>query len=319
MSSPGWAPRELSAQPAAAGDNKSQARDLFKKGTKAFDDKKHAEALVLLEQAEGFFHAPTHVLYIARSQAALGKLTEARASYQKLVSETLPPKASDAFRDAQSSGKKELEALDARIPKVIVTPDPKDAPGLVVTMNGTPLAADRLGVEFGVNPGSFSFEAKAEGLEAGRVIVNAAERTTTEVALVLHKIGQKPAVESGAKTVEREAGGSGMRIASFALMGVGGGALVAGGVMGALHFVRSGEADDKFAECGASCRAEVESLDKDTALFGNAAIGLLAGGGAVVGTGLLLFLLAPSGPSDEAPAPATVSFGPGFVSVTGRF
>jgi len=317
-------PSEAFAQK-PAGDAKSKARDLFKQGAKAIEAGKHAEGLPFLEQAEALFHAPTHLLWIARAKAALGRLLEAQETYQKLVAELLPTAASDAFKDAQKTGKTELAELDKRIPKLLVRPQPADAAGLVVKMNDADLAADRFGVPFGVAPGSFTFTARADGLSASNVTVDAAERTTTEVRLVLHPIGQKGPVDSGISVVKEDPGWSGMKIAGVVVMGVGGAALAAGGTLGALHFVRKSEADDKFAECGGDCRSEWESLDADAALFGNLAIGLLAGGAALLGTGILVFALAPGsdggkgGPADEAPPPVSVTLSPGFVSVQARF
>lgn len=313
-----FAPHEALAQKPA--DSKTKARDLFKAGAKAIEQGKHAEGLPLLEQAEALFHAPTHLLFIARAQAALGKLLEARDSYKKLVDEQLPASASDAFKDAQATGSTELAALDRRIPKLVVKPRPENAPGLEITMNGEKLGPERLGVPFDVGPGSFTFKARADGLEASNVTVDAVERSTTEVRLVLHPFGQKGLDDSGSSVVETKQGDwPPIKVAGVGLMAGGGAALAAGGVMGALHFLRTGEADDKFAECRASCREEVESLDADAALFGNLAIGLLAAGGAVLGTGIVLFVVAPKGASDEAPPPVTFNVAPGFVSLEGSF
>ncbi|MBL8741647.1 MAG: hypothetical protein JNK04_11155 [Myxococcales bacterium] len=301
-----------------AGDAKSKARDLFKAGAKAIEQGKHAEGLPLVEQAEGLFHAPTHLLWIARGKAGLGQLLEARDAYKKLIDEQLPPNASDAFKEAQAAGSTELAALDKRIPKLVVRPRPENAAGLSITMNGETLGPDRLGVPFDVAPGSFTFKARADGLEASNVTVDAVERSTTEVRLVLHPFGQKGTEDSGVTVVKKDEGWSAMKIAGVALMAGGGAGLAAGGAMGALHFVRKSDADAKYDECGADCREEVDSLDNESTLFGNLAIGLLAGGAAVLGTGIVLFAVSPSEATDEKP-PVSFTVTPGFVSVEGRF
>jgi hypothetical protein len=310
-------PRYAFAQ--KAGDSKSKARDLFKAGAKAIEQGKHAEGLPMVEEAEALFHAPTHLLWIARGKVGMNQLLDARDTYKKLIDEQLPASASDAFKEAQATASTELSTLDKRIPKLIVRPRPENAAGLEVKMNGDALAPDRLGVPFDVAPGSFTFQARANGLEASNVTVDAVERSTTEVRLVLHPFGQKGSEDSGASVVKvKQEDWPPMKIAGVALMAGGGAALAAGGALGALYFVRTSEADDKFDECGASCRPEVESLDADAALFGNLAIGLLAGGGAVLGTGIVLFAVAPSD-SDAAPPAVTFNVTPGFVSLSGRF
>ena len=174
------------AQPKApaAASAKDEARELFKKGTAALDAKQYTEAAELLRQAEERFHAPTHLLYLARAQSGMKQLLAAKATYEKLRDEKLPPKTSDAFVDAQKQAVKELEELTQRLPKVVVRVEPSAADA-VVTMNGETLAAEKLGPELPIDPGKYTFEAKASGLESGRVTVEAGERTTTEVKLVL--------------------------------------------------------------------------------------------------------------------------------------
>ncbi|MBK6520774.1 MAG: hypothetical protein IPM79_39655 [Polyangiaceae bacterium] len=310
------------AQPKApaAASAKDEARELFKKGTAALDAKQYTEAAELLRQAEERFHAPTHLLYLARAQSGMKQLLAAKATYEKLRDEQLPPKTSDAFVDAQKQAVKELEELTQRLPKVVVRVEPSAADA-VVTMNGETLAAEKLGPELPIDPGKYTFEAKASGLESGRVTVEAAERTTTEVKLVLVPIGgQQKSGTSTVKTNDAAAPWTPMKIASVPMMGLGGAALAAGGALGALHFVRASEADDKYAECFASCQAEVESLDAESATFGSAAIGLLAGGAALLTTGIILFAVAPSGASDDAPATAVqLELFPGGLGVSGQF
>ena len=81
------------------------ARDLAKKGAEAFVAGNHAEALDFMTRAEALVHAPPHLLYIARAQAALGKLVAARETYLKVTREELPASAPRAFKDAQSQAK----------------------------------------------------------------------------------------------------------------------------------------------------------------------------------------------------------------------
>lgn len=304
-----------------AADPKDKARELYKQGAKAIEEGKHAEGLALIEQAEALFHAPTHILLIAKARIALGRLVEARDAYQKLVDEELAAKASDAFKEAKATAKSEIVVLDKRIPKLRLLPEPPDAAGLSVTMNGQPVAAERFSAPFPVDPGSYVFEAKADGMEAARVTVEAVERSSTDVRLVLNKIGTKKPVNDVVTPVP-SSGWPAMKIAGVSLIVVGGAALAGGGALGILHFITRSSADDKFDECGASCEQDVRSMDADAALFGNIAIGALAGGGALLGTGIVLFAIAPSGaPADEAPAAVTVSVqaSPSGVWLSGSF
>ncbi len=302
-------------------DPKEKARVLFRKGATAVDQKSFAEGLEALQEAESLFHAPTHVLYIARAQAGLGKLLEAKASYEKVRDEDLGAKKSDAFVDAQKSAVRELEELEARIPKIVVKVGPSRPDDLVVKMNGQRLDRARLGTPMEVDAGTYTFEARGGDLVAGKVTVSAAERTTVDVKLVLQTEG---APSSSSSTVSSSSEGMpAMKIAGIPLRAIGAAGLATGGILGALHFVRSSSADEKYDSCGKACQTEIESLDKEAATFGNASIGSLAGGAAVLTTGIILFALAPSKkPSDESKPPSATALvlpTPNGIVVTGSF
>jgi len=320
-----------SAQPS---DAKSKARALFEAGATAVEAGKPADGLPKLLEAESLFHAPTNLLYIARAQASLGKLLDSKATYEKLIGEKLAARAPTAFKDAVTDGRKELTELERRIPKVLVKAEPVDAAHLDIVMNGASLDAEKIGVPFAVDPGQYSFEAKADDLEAQKVTVDAAERTTTEVRLLLHAVGATPTANDGKSVVvRRDEGGSGeegftaIQLASFPMMGVGGAGLVVGGILVGLHFVSQGEADDLADKCAPSCTpaevAAVGSKDDDAAAFGTGGIIALSAGAAIATAGVVMFFV--GGDSGSAPtssdAKVTVTplVGPGFVGVTGTF
>jgi len=54
--------------------DKATARQLATQGIQQYQQGKNAEALDLLQKAEQLYDAPIHLIYIARAQAALGKL-----------------------------------------------------------------------------------------------------------------------------------------------------------------------------------------------------------------------------------------------------
>ncbi len=308
------------AQPAAAApdDDKAKARDLFTKGAKAVEDGRAAEGLPLLTEAERLFHAPTHLLYIARAQAATTQLLAARETYKKLVGEVLPAKASKPFLDAQANGKKELASLESRIPRVIVQVEPQPA-DLVVTLDAAALPKP-LGETIEIDPGAHTVVARAAGYVDGTVTVMAPEGRTTEVRIKLAI--EKKAGPAGPTDPEPDAGGGwpATRIASVPLMAVGGAGLIAGGAMGIVSLLKTSDADEQFETCGAPCRAEITSLDEEAATLGTASIIGMAAGAAVLTTGIVLFVV--GGDGEPAPAQsgsARMLAGPGFIGVEGAF
>lgn len=309
---------------AAPDDDKAKARDLFTKGAKAVEEGRAAEGLPLLTEAERLFHAPTHLLYIARAQAATTKLLAARETYKKLASETLPPKASKPFVDAQTTGRKELAELEGRIPRVIVRVEPQPS-DLAVTLDAAALPK-ALGEAVEIDPGAHTVVARAAGYVDGTVTVMAPEGRTTEVRIKLameKKTGPVPV-----EPVESSSGGGWpvTRIASIPLMAIGGAGVAAGGAMGIVSLLKSADADDQFDTCGAPCRADIESLDEEAATLGTASIIGLAAGAAVLATGVVLFVV---GGEEEAPPTQAASraragstrvlAGPGFIGVDATF
>ena len=146
-------------------EDKAQARQLATDGVKAFDGGDWARAVSYFEAAEKLFHAPTHLLYIARGQAKLGKLVAARDNYRKIESEPLGPSASPAFKKAQLDAQEERQQLEQRIPTLVVRVEPRDVEGLEVLIDGKVIEGSELGGAL-VDPGRHRVEARAPGRTA---------------------------------------------------------------------------------------------------------------------------------------------------------
>ncbi len=278
---------------------KDAARRLFEQGTKELDDGNAAAAVASLTEAEALFHAPTTLFHLARAQTELKQLLEAKASYEKVVAEKLPAKTSDAFKKAQADAKTNLEDLAARIPKVLITVEPKSASNAVITMNGKPLAGITIGEASSINPGTYVFEAKAEGMTAAKLSVSITERTTADVKLLLSPIGKPPIDSSATVSPAEEADWPAGKLASIPVMATGGALMIAGATFFGLSAMRRSEADDRYATCP-TCESEVTSIDDEATLFGNLGIGFVAGGGAALLGGVLMYaLIDGSGPTEE--------------------
>src|SRR5881394_718863 len=95
------------ALPAAAQDQSKEvdaARALASAGRELFEKGEYDKALQRFQGAEAIFHAPPHLLFIARSQQKLGHLTAARDVYKKLIGEKLPSSAPEVFFTMQQTG-----------------------------------------------------------------------------------------------------------------------------------------------------------------------------------------------------------------------
>ena len=83
---------------------RATARDAANSGRAAFDSGQYEKAIDQFTRAEQLVHAPPHLLFLARSQAKLGKLVAAHETYLKITRETLKSNAPKAFRRCAAGG-----------------------------------------------------------------------------------------------------------------------------------------------------------------------------------------------------------------------
>jgi hypothetical protein len=314
------------AEPTA--EDKAAARAAAMQANAAFAAKRYAESLDLFTRAESLMHAPTHVLMIARAQAALGQLVRARESYLALVHETLPASASPAFKQAQVDGQGELAALEPRVPILTVKPDAANVPRLVVTMDGAALPPAVVGVAHPVDPGDRVFKARGVDLASDDTPVKITEGAHLEVVLKMKPApGETGAADGAGVGASGDAAPdrSALRVPSYVLMGAG----VAGVGVGVLFSVLGksdrNKADQAYQACGGvhcpkGSEGANQTLKLDSSANTKETVGLIAiiGGGAGAVAGVTMFLL-----SRPRAAPAEGSIRPylgfGSAGVAGTF
>jgi hypothetical protein len=144
-------------------ERKSAARAAFTEGIALQDSGRAADALAKFETAQKLFDAPTHQLHIAECLSLTGKLLESAETYEALIHRNLGSNPPEAFTQAQEQAKAELPGVRARIPnlRITVKPDPSTLQNLQVTVNGTVMPNDLLGIARPVNPGQLRINAAA--------------------------------------------------------------------------------------------------------------------------------------------------------------
>ena len=340
----------VTAPPAGAQtkEQKAGARAAADAGGDAFDAGKYAEAADLFERAERLVHAPPHLLYAARAHVKLGHLVEARELYLTLTRERLADSAPRPFRDAQSMGEKELAEVEPRLAYVSVVVQPgAGATAVRVTRNGEAIPAELLGVPAPVNPGEYSYQAFADGMESNSTTVKLREGTRETVLLTLRDIPGyvKPkAAEGGAasSTAAPTAGGSltsapptdapssgGRPLLVGAIAGFG--VAVAGGVIGTVFMLKSGETSDKsdaaFKVCdaagtcpkGSPLSKEIDAIDADARTQQAIGITSLAIGGVGLAAGVTLLIMDQNRSSATSSRSVTPVVGLNYFGVAGRF
>ncbi len=327
----GLSAREGHADPSA--EDKAGARAAAERGGAEFKAAHFKEPLDLFLRAESLIHPPTHVLMIARTQAALGDIVVAKESYLKITREIMASSGPRAFMDAAASAQKELKELEPKIPSIQVTVTGAAAPkSLVVLMDDKPVPAALVGIPRPVNPGRHAFSATATGFAAPEKSLTVKEGEAQ--SLVLELIPATIVASTSAQPLEPTPPGaadpvkpgpktSRARYVGVGMMGVGFVGMVVGGVFGGLFASKRAEATRAFDKCGPGCTGApsvaVRALDDDANGKGTiSVIGLAAGGALAIGGTVLFVMNRPK--AVPAPAAGVMPWiGPGSAGVSGTF
>ncbi len=165
--------------------DKATAREAATEGIRLFRAGKYADALDRLKRAEALYDVPVHLLYIARCQNKLGQLVEAAESYRSIDHYELPPGAPEAWISAVNEGRKELAAIEPRVPSLRIIAVPANAPEPVLQIDGAPVAAAVIGIPRPINPGKHHVELAATGYANATADVDVAEATQKDLTLTL--------------------------------------------------------------------------------------------------------------------------------------
>jgi hypothetical protein len=342
---------------AQSDEQRAAARSLAQEGANAFNQGQWKDAVDFFTRAETLVHAPPHLLFLARAREKLGQLVAAREAYLKIIKETLPPSAPQAFRDAQAAAHQELGSVEPRIASLTIqVQGAEGAKDLKVMVDGVTLQQVLVGVARPVDPGDHKVEAVATGFRAvpQQVRLNGGERKTLTIALVpdpnaapqpvvgpdgapaspsapVAPLASGPA--TGAETLSTgtqapESGKKGMRIGSYVAFGVGAVGLGVGSYFLMASRSKRKDADAAYDACAAAgdCRTndpgarKTSELDDDARSAMTLSIVGLALGGVGVATGVTLLVLS-SGESQEQSSAWSIQpfIGLGGAGLSGQF
>lgn len=313
---------------------KKEAIVLADQGVEAFRSAQYQEAIESFKRADRLFHVPKFLLYIARSQAKLGKLIEAKATYQGVVDEKLLSYAPEEFFAAQADAQREMVELEKRIPTLkIKVNGVSERRAATVTLDGAVLAAADLGKALPRNPGAHALVATATGRPQITRTVNlregGSESVTLEMGVATVPVPTATAAVSGdaapsgaaavpsALAAERTGKPeSGIPTLTIAAYGVGAAGLAAGAVFGGLAL-------SKHDEYNAAPTHEALDQGRLFALISDIGFGTAVVGAAA---GTIYWMVSRSrGASAALPAKGSWSVSPAFgaagggLSVSGRF
>lgn len=293
----------------AKSDPKFAARALAEHGYAMYEAGRYAEAIDALDHAERLYHAPTLVFALARAHAAMGKLVEARALFQKVADEKLASDAIKAFQDVQRSAPGEVAALDKRIPTLAIQVRGGGGKSLRVSIDEVEVSYSGPGRALSVNPGSHRITVVPLGGVGQTRFITLEEGARASVTIEL--AGAAPLVVPVAVPDAPRL----WRVPAYVSFGVGGAGLLLGVGAGIFTVV-------KAAELNAACPSGTcPTSEHDADIRLGRAMGVtttvgfvVAGAGAALGT--VLLLVKPG----TASAPAiSAGLGPGSIDLRGRF
>jgi hypothetical protein len=307
-------PASLSAQaPVAAAhvDARASARTAALAGLAAIDAKDYALAVLRFEEAERHFHAPTHLLYLARAKAQLGQVPDAIMVYERLLAEPLAADAPKAFVEAKAVAEAELAVLVAPMPKLTVVVRGASVERVRITLDGTrALRSER---SAGVAVGTHTVVVEAAGMRKETRTIDLGSRE--ERALV---------VELVPESAEEGRAPGPVSPVTWATFGVAGLALVVGSSTGVASLDKV-DALDTRCPSRRDCLPTDRDLAADARALGTASTVSFVVGGLAAAAGVTLLVFDLQGKpvfGSESPGGASsarLRAGPGWLGLDGRF
>ncbi|NUQ76065.1 MAG: hypothetical protein HUU21_21200 [Polyangiaceae bacterium] len=254
---------------------------------------------------------------------AMGKLVEARAMVVKvgqLPGETIEPWA---HKQARASAASAIEALDTRIPSLVLRIQGAPKETVTATVDGFPVPAESLAAPLQFNPGKREVVVTAPGYRTARTTVELVEGVVqpVEVPIALEReaISTASHQNDDSKPVRNDA-------IVYAGIGVSGALAVVGvaTAIGAAMAEQKSYDDWEQANCTAmptpSCYNNFNEQENKRFLLANTAIWSFIGA-TVVGTGTLVYALVVKKPEKPSPQRQAVYVEPavGGILVRGTF
>lgn len=310
------------AEPSAT--EREAARQLMDEGDRRVAARDFAGALDAFTRAHALMHVPTTGVELARAQAGVGRLVEARDTALEVVRSAPAAGEPTAFTKARADAAKLAEELGARIPTVSVKVT--GATEWTLRIDGRVIGDVLKTVPLPINPGSVLIEVLSPAHKTARRTVTVAERDRSAIAVALEADAAvatpSRAHEGASRGPASDAAPQDKSAGTSPLVWVGFGSAAAFAGVGAITgLISLSKVSDIKAECeGNLCPASTEgdrSSASTLAWASNIAFGLAAGG-LVVGTVGLFASPVRGDRASVKPLVATTPSG-GLVGLEGRF
>lgn len=314
------APRAASAQqPATApAPDGNKAVALAQEGRAAYEASRWDEAYEKFAAAHASAASPMFELYMARARRNGGKLVEARVIYTRVAGATLAADAPASWQQARTDAGAELAALMSQIPSLVVevTGAP---PGTRVRIDARPV---RLGETVEVNPGEHVAVATHGGREVSTEVTVQAGQRGVRVSLAWDGAAAATRPSDATPTsppAEDDAGDEGSIVPGVITLAVGGAALGAGAIFGAMALGKDSDVTTACpaGACGPGVDVTAATDDQSSAgTLADVSTVMFIAGGVLATAGVVLLVVRPGG--DDGPE-TTAAVTPSGLVVRGGF
>lgn len=224
------------------------AATAFEDGLEKWNAGSFEEALPLFKQALAATGSPNARFYVARCLRDLGRLPEAHDEMSRTVKDARELAATEErYAKTRDAAAGELAVLDGRVGRVIVALD-ETVTDAYLTMNGTTLAKERIGVPVPVMPGAIEVVAQNPD---GKRVAKSIEIAGGETKTVTLSMAVAPSPPAPVPDVPEEPENDTPWFSATRGAGI---AVAAVGVAGIIIFaVQNGVADERLATLEAEC------------------------------------------------------------------
>jgi hypothetical protein len=297
---------------------KQAAREHFKQAVQLFDDRRFADSLVEFERSYALYPAFSTLYNIGEVRAALGHPVEAVDAFEKFLTQG----GASISAEQRARVEAELRSERGRVGDVNVGGLPA---GSEVRVDGVPVAKAPMTGSVRVAAGHHRLEAMADGYRSALREIDVPGQGHVEITIALIVLAAptpagasspvamaavpptpSPLLTADARTSGAEAPrapGSAQRIAAYCVGGLGLAATGTGIVITALGQNKHDEALTQWAANEKSTARQTESDSVHQKTIGYVTMGV---GGAVLVTGVVLYLTAPT----RRPSRTGVNFAP---------
>jgi hypothetical protein len=293
--------------PAAHAAPPTDGERLFREGRTAMQDKDYDTACARFAESQKKEPAPGTALNLGECEERRSHFIAARDAFTVAA-------ASFGTADKKGYASGRAEALDKRIPKVVVRVS--GAPKGAVVRAGDRIV--EVGAEVRLDPGEVVFTVEAPASRTKRVTVTVKEsHTLAEIELgpldVDGLVTPRPKPDPVVAPQPEPSNGSGMRTLGWTLAGVGLASLIVGGITGIMTLDRASTVGD-HCDADLACDPEGKSAASSGQTLGLVSTITVIGGVVALGAGGVLLLTSPA----KKTGMTTLGPGPGGLGLMMR-